>query len=262
MDAPVLFVAALDWEAKQIVRHVASVAVSASATAKLWTGSRGQRRIAVLRTGVGPERAAAGLAWAAEEVRPGVVLSTGCGGGLAESLATGDVLVADEVTGGDGRCWPTSSIWRERYVAAVERGGARVFVGRLLSSAEVIDGPAAKRDAAARARALAVDMEGAALAERAALLGVEFAAARVILDSVATSIPRELLLATGASGRPAARRLLSAVVRRPALVSELWALGAAAAACRRVLLDVHRELMSSLASDRGLPNPGAFDMNA
>lgn len=262
MDTAVLFVAALDWEAKQIVRHVASPAVSVRGLAKLWRGRVGEREIAVLRTGVGPTRAATALTWAAEAVRPAVVLSTGCAGGLVDTLVTGDVLVADEVVGGDGRCWPTGARWCERYVAAAERAGARVFAGRVFTSAQVIDGTAAKRAAAARACALAVDMEGAALAERAAAMGLEFAAARVILDAAATSIPRELIRASGETGRPSARRLLSAVLRRPALVSELWALGCSAAACRRVLCAIHRELALSLARERGLPNQGAFGMKA
>lgn len=258
MNAPLLFVAALDWEAEQVVRQIASPAVSASGAARLWRGRRGEREIAVLRSGIGSERAVAALAWAAPAVRPAVVLSTGCGGGLADPLATGDVVVADEVVSGDGSCWPTSAGWRARYARAAERAGARVFAGRLLTSAEVLAGPGGKRAAAERARALAVDMEGAALAERAARLGVEFAAARVILDPVTASIPGELLPAVDESGRPSLRRLLSLILRRPGVAFDLWTLGAAAAACRKVLFAIHRDFLSSLereppARDHGLP---------
>ena len=97
MERSVLFVTALSWEATAIVPAIDGRVVSRRAPFTLWKGRSGVAPQWLLRVGVGSERAARGLQWAAEVVSPTVVASTGCGGALQSGIGIGEVVVADVI---------------------------------------------------------------------------------------------------------------------------------------------------------------------
>ncbi len=242
MPESVLIATALAWEAHAVLRGLAGKTSVVRGPATLWSGSSTLGEIAVLLTGIGAERADAGLRFALERMVPSVVLSTGCAGALDASLATGDLVVADAIVDPSGERFATSERWSRRYLAAAERARVRGRSGRMLSSFEVLLGPESKRAERARSGALAVEMEGAALARRAFAAGLEIAAARVILDPADASIPPAVLDASDSLGRPRPLRLAGAMLRAPGLVRDLASLGWMTSTCRRVLVDVHARL--------------------
>jgi nucleoside phosphorylase len=243
MRVAVLFVAALGWESRQLLRRLAVSQPTRRASATLWTASCALGEVAILQTGIGGDRADAGLRFALEHVTPEVVLSTGCAGALDPALATGDLVVADDMVDAAGERVATSSRWRERYLRAADRAGVRSMTGSMLSSAEVLLAADSKRGQAARTGAAAVEMEGMALARRAEAFGIEFAAARVILDPASVTLPVDILGVTDAHGGANPVQLMRALVRRPSLVPELVSLGAMAAKCRKALFAVHSALL-------------------
>ena len=246
MRLQLLFVVALSWEARQIIRHVEGLKSSREGSRALWSGRHGDVDVWILQTGVGQERAAQAIRWAQHLVMPDAVLSTGCAGGLAPGLVPGEVIVAEDVVTADGIPRPTNDAWRERYVGASGAAGLRTRRGTILSNAVIVTTAQDKCRLAAEAGALAVEMEAAAIAEWAAEAGVPFAAARTILDSVEMPIaPDVAALSTGAGG-VSPRRLLGALIRRPLIVRELLAVAVAARTCSRALSDLHRELLRGL----------------
>ena len=74
MSLQLLFVVALSWEARQIIRHVEGLKSSREGSRALWSGRHGDVDVWVLQTGVGQERAAQALRWAQRLVRPDAVL--------------------------------------------------------------------------------------------------------------------------------------------------------------------------------------------
>jgi nucleoside phosphorylase len=118
------------------------------------------------------------------------LLSTGCAGALVPGLGPGAVVVATRIVDDRGvmagRASDAQAQAVQRWAQArgiPARPGAFVSVARpLLSAAE-------KRSAHDRLGAIAVEMEGAALAAAAAERGVSFLAVRVILDGVDVAVP-------------------------------------------------------------------------
>jgi adenosylhomocysteine nucleosidase len=247
MNGEILFVTALGWEARQVLRHLSAREPSREENAVLWRATSDARAISVVRTGVGPALATRAIRWAGAIVRPAAVVVTGCAGGLAPACAVGSVVVASEVVAGaDRRTWSTSPAWSERYLRAARSASLDARTGRLYTSEAILESPLAKSAVAERLGAEAVDMESSAIAEWAAAENVELAAARVIVDDAATVMPLELATFTGSDGAPNLRRLLNALRHRPRLGRDLAALGRATLRAKRALAALHRELFRDL----------------
>ncbi len=155
------------------------MAVEASALRRVVPGA------ALLRTGVGPARAAAAAVKASRLAGAAVAVGGFCGA-LTGDLRPGDIVVAGEVRGPRGQTVRCSS---ETLVAALrEHGLPRVFTGPVVSADHVVHG--AERAVLAAGGALAVDMESVWLAPAAA--GRPFAVLRVVLDTPARGARRPL----------------------------------------------------------------------
>jgi adenosylhomocysteine nucleosidase len=246
MERSVLFVAALAWEAATIVPVIDGKVVSRRGPFTLWKGRSGISPQWLLRVGIGSDRAARGLQWAAEVVRPTVVASTGCAGALGSGLGVGDVVVADGVVDASGRERGTSHEWRERYHRASVAAGLPSHGGRILTSEVMLLDPGSKRHAAEKSGALAVEMEAAGLADSCLSKGVEFCAARVILDAVDVHLALELPTLTNPDGTVCTSAVVRALARRPGLLRELLALRSGIQICRRALGRLHFELVRGL----------------
>jgi adenosylhomocysteine nucleosidase len=253
MEAGILFVVALGWERTVIAREIDALPFSRKDGATLMRGKGRHQGLWILQTGMGPERATAAMGWVAQAVRPTIVLSTGCAGALTADAGSGDLVVAEEIVGFHGNASMTNPVWRERYRAAAVEAGLRVWAGRSVTTARMLLGAEEKRRLGEQVNALAVEMEGAAIADWSRAAGVEFAAARAILDALEPSIPAEISLIATDDGRPSPRSLIRAIGRRPALIPELLRLAGATVRCRRALAVVHRQLIKGLARDGLLP---------
>jgi len=196
--------------------------------------------------GIGSDRAARGLQWAAEVVRPTVVAATGCAGALRSGIGVGDVVVADAVVDASGAERATSAEWRERYHRAGLAAGLISHSGRILTSEVMLLDPESKRHAAERSGALAVEMEAAALADSCLTKGVEFCAARVILDAADVHLAPELPTLTNPDGTVCAPAVVRALARRPGLLREFLALRSTLQICKRSLGRLHFQLVRGL----------------
>jgi 4-hydroxy-3-methylbut-2-enyl diphosphate reductase len=130
--------------------------------------------VRVVRTGMGPARSREAARTLARESARAVVVA-GFGGALDPSLEPGDVVVADSVSGPDGRatCEP------ESLAAALRAEGLHVVVGAIACSDHVVTG--GERRALFEGGARAVDMESAWLASAAR--GRFFGVVRIVVDT-------------------------------------------------------------------------------
>ena len=193
------------------------------------------RGMPVVRTGMGPSRAAA-----ARLPGKAPVLVAGVGGALRADLRPGDLVVADEVRGVGRPPVPVPSA--PLLAGALRRLGLTVHVGPILTSETLVHA------APEQGGALAVDMESAALAPPD---GVPFAAVRAVVDTQDRPLRS---LSTVRGGWTALRALRAAV---PAL--EQWA---AATGPREVRLAGPRSFCAGVARaidtvDRALDRFGA-----
>ncbi|WP_374928698.1 5'-methylthioadenosine/adenosylhomocysteine nucleosidase [Kytococcus sedentarius] len=156
--------------------------------------------VAVLRCGVGKVNAALGAA-ALRTVGVDRIVFTGVAGGLAPEVGIGDVVVADDVVQHDvdvtalGRApgellgEPATWVADAGLRAACERAagqvvdGAAVHTGRIASGDQFIASVVQRGRIVEQFGALAAEMEGAAMAQACARMGVPWAVVRSISDS-------------------------------------------------------------------------------
>jgi len=190
MTAPVLFVA-LPWERKAVLRALPDANRVEGISVPAWTSGAGGVVFHVVQTGMGQESAGnATRMWLAQRL-PTAALLLGCAGGLQPSLPAGEVVVADVVLTGTAR-YECDRRWVQKLTTAA--AALPTQAGAILSLDHPLLSNDAKLHAGRETGALAVEMESAAVARECAQAGVPFAAARVILDDVATNVAAERAL--------------------------------------------------------------------
>jgi 4-hydroxy-3-methylbut-2-en-1-yl diphosphate reductase len=160
-----------------------SVLVLAPMRVEAAAAARGATTAHVRRTGVGQRRSrrAAGKI-VADAGAPDAVAIVGVCGGLADGLAPGDVLVADELRSMAGDATITLP-HAPLLVAELAAAGLTARAGPLVTATRPVTG--ARRAALARDGAIAVDMESAWLAAgvRAADSRRPIAVVRIVIDA-------------------------------------------------------------------------------
>jgi nucleoside phosphorylase len=164
----------------------------------------------VVQSGPGAARAEA-AAHRAIDAGAQVLVSWGLAGGLSAAVAPGTVVAPRRVlTQGTAPPFAVDTAWHTRLAARAD--GLAVDVGDLLTAAEALESPAAKRAAASATNAVAVDMETAGIAVAAARACVPFVALRVVVDAVDDALPPGAESWIDEQGRRRASAALRAVV--------------------------------------------------
>jgi adenosylhomocysteine nucleosidase len=203
----------------------------------------------LLVSGMGPS-AATEAAQRLLEAGATALVSFGVAGGLDPALEAGALVLPDEVLAADGARHATAHGWRELVAAAVaDRYPA--CRGALLTCREPLCSPAEKLTAFRETGAVAVDMEGFAIAEIAARGGLPFLAVRSVLDAAADTLPPTLLGAIDARGAASLGRVLGAIVRAPREWPDMLRLARRCRAAARPLLSIARSgVLASPAARR------------
>jgi nucleoside phosphorylase len=215
--------AALPWECRTALHPLREVRRSRLGAFTKWQGRASEREVWVVKTGVGVQRAAAAIDAACAAETFDMIVSTGCAGGLVSVLQPGDLTLATAVSGdGTSATMTTAPAPRARALSAARNAGLRAVEGPLLCSATVLATVADKR-AAADAGAIVVEMEGGAVAARAAEVGIPFLSVRAILDGAEHEIELPPLIDPVSGGtRPLA--LAGYVATHPRVIADLMAL--------------------------------------
>jgi len=179
------------------------------------------RRVVAIEAGVGRKAAEHGARALIAGHRPKWIISAGFAGGLDPRLELGDIVMASAVADLDGR---ELEIDINVDPAALAQS-PRLHIGRLITVDRVIREAKEKKRLGAERQAIAVDMESMAVAEVCRQEKVRFMVVRVISDSVARELPRDidyLVKHRTTAGRLGAAA--RAVLRRPSSVRDMWQL--------------------------------------
>jgi adenosylhomocysteine nucleosidase len=206
-----VFVAAEAREFVGLLRHAEQVArldwpLDFARSARL-----SGKPIILAANGPGPDLSGRAVEVAKEHEELEGLVSTGFCGGLDPALQLGDIFVATEVlTPHLGSMLP--------LLPAYPAGSART--GKLLSLDRVVSTVREKAELR-KTGAQAVEMEAAAVANRAQDWSIPFYAIRVVTDTAAQSFPLDFNGMRDAQGRFSRAKILGAAFRRPAVFPEL-----------------------------------------
>jgi adenosylhomocysteine nucleosidase len=184
-------------------------------------GGLAGKRLVVIESGVG--RMAAERATQAIILghKPRWIISAGFAGGLHDSMAQGDILLANAIVDTSGRQFEIDFKLDPAAIASQRH----LHVGRLLTNERIVAEPSEKQTLGERYGALAVDMESIAVAEVCRQEKIRFLSVRVISDAVRHALPRDidyLVKRRSAAGRLGAAA--GAILRRPSSIKDMWQL--------------------------------------
>lgn len=215
-------------------------------------------QLIVTLAGVGVENA---LAAAYGMIRAGVkaLISIGLAGGLTPALKTGDLIIGEEIllldNGKIQGPWAANPAGIALTRKALAAEGVPAFFGTVLTAPRPILERERKASMFKQTRALAVDMESAAVARAAREKGIPFLTIRAICDPAEETIPPELYDCLNANGKVRLPTLLRNIARKPSLTLDLLRLGRQSAVAGSALkrcwqLQVENRLPHQLVSGK------------
>jgi len=142
------------------------------------------------------------------------LVSVGTAGALAPDLCAGDMLLPKSIVSTAGST-PVTSEWREHLQTVLASAGVPACDRPLLQARELIHTVADKRRLYADTGCVAVDMESGLLAKQAALAGIPYIVARVVVDPADRTVPRSAGAVTGRDGNLKPGALLLALAKNP-----------------------------------------------
>ena len=210
-------VAATEAEAAWVRCRLDPKAKIVGADGVLWHGALLDLEVTLLRCGVGPDRAAAGLHWLMRQCPLWGVLSVGFAGGLRSHLATGDAVLATRICTADSaiRCIMPDAEWAELAAVAATRAELVQHQGMLLSSISLVSQSIDKQKLGQQYSAVAVDMESHRLGCLVAAYQLPFATLRTVFDTSRDSLEFPVDRFTTVDGRLNLSGVLGYVVRHP-----------------------------------------------
>jgi hopanoid-associated phosphorylase len=170
-------------------------------------------RRAGLRTiiaGGSKERRAAAIAQAIAEGATGLI-SFGIAGGLDPRLKPGTVLLPEMVHTEAGEAFAADETWRRRMLAHVPDAVA----GAMYGAEAVVARVAEKKSLFDRTKAVAVDLESAAVARAAARAGIPFIVLRTVADPAHRALPQAAVRGLTGEGKVAYGSVFGHLARKP-----------------------------------------------
>ncbi|MCJ7684579.1 MAG: hypothetical protein MUO68_09835 [Desulfobacteraceae bacterium] len=180
--------------------------------------------LVVVRSGLGMENAFLASQWLIAE---GVVALgvSGVSGGLDPKLEPGDLVLADSIIQENGnicqQIWEGNSKFVEISYAALIARGIPAYRGQIITVQKPVLSARNKQALFRKTKALAADMESAAVAAVANNASIPFFALRTVCDAATRSIPIELFDCLNKAGRVRLLHLFRMLLLRPPLVSDL-----------------------------------------
>jgi adenosylhomocysteine nucleosidase len=212
---------ALGIEAGGLIDRLSGVIMTQGSGFVAREGGLAGRRLVIVESGAGCQSAARATRALVEGHRPEWIISAGFAGGLDDSLAQGDILMANQIVDTVDRRLDIDF----KLVHSAAAASRHFHVGRLLTTDFIIREPSEKRAVGKRYGALAVDMESWAVADVCRGEKIRFLSVRVISDAIEQTLPRDidnLVKRKSTAGRLGAAA--GAILRRPASIKDMWQL--------------------------------------
>ncbi len=190
--------------------------------------------------GIGPERAMRAAQQLAAEGVAGL-MSFGTAGGLVHGLASGAILIPEQVETSSGSLY-THPGWRIHVQQRLTAIGMHIAPGNMTNADQVVSTAVAKAALGAERNAAGVDMESAAVLQIAAQNRLPALVMRVVVDPLHMELPGFLLKRTDMYGRANLAGVLLDLVRAPTRLPALLQLHGAFRAATQTMHRVGKQL--------------------
>lgn len=203
-EPTVAVIGAMDSEVEELISDLRAVQTTVAGIS-FYSGNKSGRKLIIARCGIGKVNAARCAQILIDRFKPDYIINSGIAGGIDGSLEVGDIVIGTEliqhdfdVTAfghakgylctGERDDSPTVFTSDKRLVMllrdAIAEAGAKgkILAGRIASGDVFVSDIKMKQSIYREFKALAAEMEGAAIAQTAAYAGVPFVVLRVISD--------------------------------------------------------------------------------
>jgi len=180
-------------------------------------GRCGEIRVAVVESGIGFARARRATQALIEAHSPTWIIASGFSGALMPAMKVGDIVVANSLVDTHGQ----KLVVDLKMTANPEKG---LYVGRIITTDELIRTVQKKQELAERYGAAAVDLESLAVAQVCREEKKRFLTVRTISDDMLSDLPPEVISLVGATGSMRFGAVIGAIWERPASIKKLWEL--------------------------------------
>lgn len=246
-EPPIVIFTALAWESAAVRAALQQVRREDE---RVWRGVVGKRTALVVTGGIGPRRTQQMLE-RFTAMPFAMILSVGCAGALIPGLTTGHLILAPDVCiwSGEAEGKLDRFLVDARLLACAQAAAADARIptvaGSLFTSTRVLFTAEEKARQGQVTGAVAVEMETGVHAAFATTRGIPFLAVRIILDSVAMTLPvmKGMMTPDGAV-RPL--KAVSHLVTHPQHLSALLALKRCRATASQALTRLCRSLFPLL----------------
>lgn len=175
-------------------------------------------------SGIGPDRATAAARMLLAN-GANVLLSWGCAAGLDKHLKAGNLVIPKQIMSSDGSRIQTDRGWHRRVCELLSEKVDVVNTGVLAESRYLAATIDEKMALGRKSKAVAADMESAALSDLANQMQVPFVAIRAIADPLNMPLPKAVSQSLDEKGNANILRLLQYLIVHPWEIGALIRLG-------------------------------------
>lgn len=180
-------IVAMPEEVRPIRRRLGSCHKDRTGRFPVYYFTTGGRRIALIQSGMGTEKAAAATEQLMNVARPRVIISAGLGGGVRPGLDTGDVVIAGQALLLDNGVPELAGTLDNESVFVALRDSLptppfRIVTGTTVTTGDIIPKKSANQRIPSEVINPVLDMETSAVAQVAASNGIPLVAVRAVSD--------------------------------------------------------------------------------
>jgi len=204
-NSKIAILGAMECEVEEIKNYLTDLKEQVYADLKIFTGNIGNKFIILAQTGIGKVNAALNCQYIIDTLNPDTIINIGVAGGIANNLEIGDIVIGNSLVQHDfdvsvlgyakgymctgiDKDKPTKYFGdkniTDKFKTAFSNliGQNKIYEGIIASGDQFVSDKKLKEEINKTFNALAVEMEGAAIAQVATKNKIPFAVIRVISD--------------------------------------------------------------------------------
>ena len=184
-------IGAMEQEVARLKEVMENVSITTRAGMDFYEGVLEGKKVVVVQSGIGKVNAGMCTQILADLFQVEAVINTGIAGSLNNDINIGDIVLSTDVLHHDmdatGFGYPKGQIPQMKEFSFQANPEIRVFEGRIASGDQFVCDQGVKDNIVKEFSAYAVEMEGAAIGQAAALNGIPFLIIRAISDKADNS---------------------------------------------------------------------------